>query len=71
MSSFFFRITKDHLNDPEVYDTIHLGWEMGEITVRNKTIKEAYTRAVELGLKPFKWYDPRSWFQGLWFVTVG
>ena len=63
-------------DNTRVYPTIVIGWgyrKETELTLRNTTLKQAYDLAIKFGLKPCRWYNPLSWFNGLWVwvITVG
>lgn len=58
------------------FPKIVLWWNVNgsesEVTLRNKTLKEAYDIAIEFGYKPPVWYKPWQYLTGgLGVVTVG
>lgn len=69
-------MNKTLFSNPLRYPKVVLWWtEKGsesELTLHNKTLKEAYDTAVEFGYKPPKWYTPWKYVTGgLGVVTVG
>jgi hypothetical protein len=54
------------------YPKVILWWGTTELTLRNKTLKEAYVTALLFGYKPPVWYKPWQYLTGgLGVVTVG
>jgi hypothetical protein len=61
-------------DNTKVYPKIYIGWgyrNETELMLKDRTLADAYDMAVKFGLKPFRWYNPMTWFSGLWVVTVG
>ena len=69
-------MNKALFNDTLRYPKIVLFWgskgEESELTLRDKTLKEAYDTAIAFGYKPPVWYKPWQYITGgLGFITVG
>jgi hypothetical protein len=69
-------MNKDLLKSELRYPEIVIWWENenGETDLRlvDKTLKEAYNRAIEFGYKPPVWYKPWQYFTGgLGVLTIG
>lgn len=69
-------MNKKLLANPHVYDKVILWWgnpnNETELTLRNRTLKEAYEMALVAGYAPPIWYKPWQYFTGgLGVVTVG
>lgn len=69
-------MNKELFNNPLRYPKIVLYWgsqdNESELTLNDKTLKEAYDTAVAFGYKPPVWYKPWQYFTGgLGVITVG
>lgn len=69
-------MNKELFNNPLRYPKIVLYWgsqdDESELTLNDKTLKEAYDTAVAFGYKPPVWYKPWQYFTGgLGVITVG
>jgi hypothetical protein len=69
-------MNKKLLSNPYVYPKVVLWWGSStnetELTLRNRTLKEAYEMALAAGYEPPVWYKPWQYiWGGLGVVTVG
>lgn len=69
-------MNKEMMQSKLVYPKIVLYWgneDSGtEITVRDKTLGQAYNMAIEFGYKPPVWYKPWQYITGgIGVITVG
>lgn len=69
-------MNKELFNNPLRYPKIVLYWgsqdNESELTLNDKTLKEAYDTAVAFGYKPPVWYKPWQYLTGgLGVITVG
>ena len=69
-------MNKELFNNPLRYPKIVLYWgsqdNESELTLNDKTLKEAYNTAIAFGYKPPVWYKPWQYLTGgLGVITVG
>lgn len=69
-------MNKELFNNSLRYPKVVLFWESKgsetELTLNDKTLKEAYDTAVSFGYKPPVWYKPWQYLTGgLGVITVG
>ena len=61
-------------DDTTVYAVVGIGWQgrngYTEVKLHDTTLSRAYQTAVDLGLKPTKWYQPSTWFQDMFVYKV-
>lgn len=70
-----FHMTKKTIaEDQREFEKIVVWWNEGndELTVRNRTMQEAYEMALAAGYRPPVWYKPWQYLTGgLGMMTVG